>query len=55
MLAPSYSFVVFGSLVIRLIIGLWGYSGSLNPPLFGDFEAQRHWMEVTTGLNIGDW
>ncbi len=23
--------------------------------MFGDFEAQRHWLEVTFNLRIGDW
>jgi alpha-1,3-glucosyltransferase len=23
--------------------------------MFGDFEAQRHWMEITIHLPIGDW
>lgn len=23
--------------------------------MFGDFEAQRHWLEVTTALPIGEW
>ena len=25
------------------------------PPLFGDYEAQRHWMEVTTNLPLHAW
>ncbi|KAK0393417.1 hypothetical protein QR680_000201 [Steinernema hermaphroditum] len=25
------------------------------PPKFGDFEAQRHWMEITTNLPISEW
>lgn len=24
-------------------------------PMYGDFEAQRHWMEVTVNLPIGTW
>ncbi|CAF4863014.1 unnamed protein product, partial [Rotaria magnacalcarata] len=23
--------------------------------MFGDFEAQRHWMEVTVNLPINEW
>lgn len=23
--------------------------------MFGDYEAQRHWMEITTYTPIGDW
>ncbi|KAL9127386.1 MAG: hypothetical protein Q9175_007743 [Cornicularia normoerica] len=26
-----------------------------SPPLHGDFEAQRHWMEITTQLPISEW
>ena len=24
-------------------------------PMFGDFEAQRHWMEITVNLPINQW
>ena len=24
-----------------------------KPPMFGDYEAQRHWMELTNGLPLG--
>lgn len=24
-------------------------------PLYGDLEAQRHWMEITVNLPIYDW
>jgi alpha-1,3-glucosyltransferase len=23
--------------------------------MFGDYEAQRHWMEITFNLNVRDW
>lgn len=23
--------------------------------MYGDFEAHRHWMEITTNLPVGDW
>eukprot|EP01133_Synstelium_polycarpum_P001104 gene1104-1258_t len=26
-----------------------------TPPMFGDYEAQRHWMELTTKLPITQW
>lgn len=29
--------------------------GFEKPPLFGDYEAQRHWMEITTQLPTSQW
>ncbi|CAJ1406044.1 unnamed protein product, partial [Effrenium voratum] len=26
-----------------------------KPPMFGDYEAQRHWMELTTALPVQQW
>jgi alpha-1,3-glucosyltransferase len=49
-----FDFFIVSSL-IRFLIGYWGYSGFNTPPLFGDFEAQRHWLEITINLSIGDW
>jgi alpha-1,3-glucosyltransferase len=31
------------------------YSGEGRPPLFGDYEGQRHWMEITRNLPLQDW
>ncbi|KAK0670383.1 family 57 putative glycosyltransferase [Cercophora samala] len=41
--------------LFRWAAGLWGYSGFQKPPMFGDYEAQRHWMEITTHLPITQW
>ncbi|CAK7272670.1 Glucosyltransferase-like protein [Sporothrix epigloea] len=41
--------------LFRWAAGLWGYSGLSRPPMFGDYEAQRHWMELTTHLPISQW
>ncbi|KAF3012333.1 Glucosyltransferase-like protein [Neopestalotiopsis sp. 37M] len=41
--------------LFRWASGLWGYSGFQKPPMFGDYEAQRHWMELTTQLPISQW
>ncbi|RDW76952.1 alpha-1,3-glucosyltransferase-2 [Coleophoma cylindrospora] len=41
--------------LFRWAAGLWGYSGFQNPPMHGDYEAQRHWMEITIGLPISQW
>ncbi|KAK4105824.1 glycosyltransferase family 57 protein [Parathielavia hyrcaniae] len=41
--------------LFRWAASLWGYSGFERPPIFGDYEAQRHWMEITTQLPISQW
>ncbi|KAJ5885131.1 CAZyme family GT57 [Penicillium taxi] len=41
--------------LFRWAVSLWGYSGFQVPPMHGDFEAQRHWMELTTHLPISKW
>ncbi|KAG1708292.1 hypothetical protein DVH05_024972 [Phytophthora capsici] len=43
------------ALLVRWLVGLHSYSGERTPPMFGDYEAQRHWMEITTNLPISDW
>jgi alpha-1,3-glucosyltransferase len=30
-------------------------SGYADPPKFGDYEAQRHWMEITLNLPPSQW
>lgn len=47
--------VVLGGLLLRWLTGLHSYSGEQKPPMFGDFEAQRHWMEITLNLPIKTW
>ncbi|GAA5975083.1 hypothetical protein JCM21900_002433 [Sporobolomyces salmonicolor] len=34
--------------LVRWCAGLGGYSGYATPPLRGDFEAQRHWLSLTS-------
>ncbi|PHH88443.1 hypothetical protein CDD83_7524 [Cordyceps sp. RAO-2017] len=41
--------------LFRWAAGLWGYSGFRRPPMYGDYEAQRHWMELTTNLPVSQW
>eukprot|EP00418_Pyrodinium_bahamense_P048171 CAMPEP_0179174466 /NCGR_PEP_ID=MMETSP0796-20121207/86137_1 /TAXON_ID=73915 /ORGANISM="Pyrodinium bahamense, Strain pbaha01" /LENGTH=504 /DNA_ID=CAMNT_0020877763 /DNA_START=203 /DNA_END=1718 /DNA_ORIENTATION=- len=43
------------SLVLRCTIAVFPYSGEGRPPMHGDFEAQRHWMEITTALPVLQW
>ncbi|KAI5478755.1 alpha-1,3-glucosyltransferase, glycosyltransferase family 57 protein [Pseudohyphozyma bogoriensis] len=41
--------VVLGVIVaVKCAVGLGGYSGANTPPLRGDFEAQRHWLALTS-------
>lgn len=43
------------AMLIRSMISLHPYSGQNTPPMFGDFEAQRHWQEIVVNLPIADW
>ncbi|OQR70733.1 putative dolichyl pyrophosphate Man9GlcNAc2 alpha-1 [Tropilaelaps mercedesae] len=49
------SAAVMWSILLRLLTSMFPYSGKGNPPMFGDYEAQRHWMEVTTQLPLEEW
>ncbi|XP_070067027.1 probable dolichyl pyrophosphate Man9GlcNAc2 alpha-1,3-glucosyltransferase isoform X3 [Drosophila virilis] len=46
---------IFGGLALRSIISMNSYSGFNQAPMFGDYEAQRHWQEVTTNLDVKNW
>lgn len=48
-------FYVSTAMLIRSIISLHPYSGQDTPPMYGDFEAQRHWQEIVVNLPISDW
>ncbi|KAH0073750.1 ALG6, ALG8 glycosyltransferase, partial [Aureobasidium melanogenum] len=41
--------------LFRWATGFWGYSGLDKAPMHGDFEAQRHWMELTNHLPVSHW
>ncbi len=45
------------ALLVRVLVARWPYSGKRKGQLgeLGDFEAQRHWMEVTLNLPLGKW
>ncbi|KAI0250725.1 ALG6, ALG8 glycosyltransferase family-domain-containing protein [Lactifluus subvellereus] len=46
---------LLASALVRLCVGLGSYSGQGTPPMFGDYEAQRHWMEITNHLPTRQW
>lgn len=52
--AARYTVVIF-AIIVRSAIGFGSYSGAGTPPMYGDFEAQRHWMEITQHLPMKDW
>lgn len=41
--------------LVKYCIGLHPHSGHGAPPMYGDYEAQRHWMEITLHLPLRDW
>ncbi|KAF8746647.1 ALG6 ALG8 glucosyltransferase family, partial [Rhizoctonia solani] len=47
--------IIAGSVLIKCAVGLGGYSGERTKPMYGDYEAQRHWMEITYHLPISQW
>lgn len=43
------------ALLIRVIVSMHPHSGAGDPPKYGDFEAQRHWMEITLNTPVKEW
>ncbi|XP_014673327.1 PREDICTED: dolichyl pyrophosphate Man9GlcNAc2 alpha-1,3-glucosyltransferase-like [Priapulus caudatus] len=43
------------AVAVRMLCALGSYSGQGTPPMFGDYEAQRHWMEITQNLPAEEW
>lgn len=48
-----YLFVI--GFCIGFAVMIFVLSGFGVKPMHGDFEAQRHWKEVTLHLPVGDW
>ena len=47
--------VVAVGLLVRHACSLHPYSGEHDPPRYGDYEAHRHWMEITYHLPVRAW
>ncbi|EDK39437.2 hypothetical protein PGUG_03535 [Meyerozyma guilliermondii ATCC 6260] len=47
--------LVLTAIILRAAVGLGSFSGQGQGPINGDFEAQRHWMELTIHLPISKW
>lgn len=46
---------ILTSLALRSAVTLYPHSGEGKPPMYGDYEAQRHWMEITHNLPVLSW
>ena len=55
MLTVEETLVVLGGLCVRAMMSIHPHSGQATPPMYGDYEAQRHWQEVTVNLPISEW
>ncbi|XP_055917101.1 probable dolichyl pyrophosphate Man9GlcNAc2 alpha-1,3-glucosyltransferase [Eupeodes corollae] len=51
----SYVAIITCGLALRSIISLYDYSGAATPPMYGDYEAQRHWQEICVNLPASAW
>ncbi|EFJ46865.1 hypothetical protein VOLCADRAFT_62003 [Volvox carteri f. nagariensis] len=51
----STAVVVLLAILVRVLTGLASYSGAGDAPKYGDYEAQRHWMELTVNLPVTEW
>ncbi|XP_068948955.1 dolichyl pyrophosphate Man9GlcNAc2 alpha-1,3-glucosyltransferase-like [Petaurus breviceps papuanus] len=52
---PSVAIAALLGLAVRWAVSLNPYSGAGKPPMFGDYEAQRHWQEITFNLPVKQW
>ncbi|KAK9269100.1 hypothetical protein L1049_000869 [Liquidambar formosana] len=51
----SFMCIAVFAFLVRVAVSLHPYSGANNPPKYGDYEAQRHWMEITLNLPPKEW
>ena len=47
--------IILLAILIRVLVGFGSYSGKNDPPNFGDFEAHRNWMSITTNRPVHYW
>nr|KAF7434966.1 hypothetical protein H0235_003157 [Vespula pensylvanica] len=43
------------ALIVRWCVTYHSHSGQEKPPMYGDYEAQRHWQEITLNLPVEKW
>jgi alpha-1,3-glucosyltransferase len=47
---PTAVLISLAALLVRVLVSLGPYSGQGAAPKFGNYEVQRHWMELTLHL-----
>ncbi|KAA8493153.1 putative dolichyl pyrophosphate Man9GlcNAc2 alpha-1,3-glucosyltransferase [Porphyridium purpureum] len=47
--------ITLAAVLWHSLVAMYPYSGEGLPPMYGDFEAQRHWMELTVNLPPRMW
>ncbi|KAL7419523.1 Glucosyltransferase-like protein [Cryptotrichosporon argae] len=53
--AATLALGLVGVGVFKSAVGMGGFSGQGQLPMHGDFEAQRHWMEITLHRPMSEW
>ncbi|XP_016560722.1 probable dolichyl pyrophosphate Man9GlcNAc2 alpha-1,3-glucosyltransferase isoform X2 [Capsicum annuum] len=51
----SFICITLFAILVRIAVSIHPYSGAGTPPKYGDYEAQRHWMEITLNLPVKEW
>lgn len=54
-ITTSFLCISLFALLVRVAVSIHPYSGAGKAPKYGDFEAQRHWMEITLNLPMSEW
>ena len=47
--------VALFAVLVLVVVSTHPHSGQSAPPMFGDYEAQRHWMELTLHTPLAQW
>ncbi|KAJ3395792.1 Glucosyltransferase-like protein [Lobulomyces angularis] len=51
----SPALILLFSIFLKWSTSLNSFSGKGVEPMHGDFEAQRHWIEITSNLPVNQW
>ncbi|EFN83426.1 dolichyl pyrophosphate Man9GlcNAc2 alpha-1,3-glucosyltransferase isoform X1 [Harpegnathos saltator] len=47
--------ILFCAILLRCCVTFHPHSGEGKPPMYGDYEAQRHWQEIALNLPVNQW